>query len=152
MRNSHKLAVLVLMSSVLAASSQAQRARPGNASAVTGPKLVVVMNENVSLGNAGAGAATAMTSVAPMVQNVTRGDAFDALTAPVGAPSAAVVNQFLSEFNLVAAAPTPLRIASASKAFNAMVNAASASYLASPPTEFVAAATVLQKLVSATGK
>ena len=78
MRNSQKLAVLVLMSSVLAASSQAQRARPGNASAVSGPKLVVVMNENVSLGNAGAGAATVVTSVAPMVQNVTRGDAFEA--------------------------------------------------------------------------
>lgn len=153
MLNASKLVPFVLMFGFAATSAQAQRFRPVNASNVTGPAAFsIVMNENMGSANASAVSRTVISSVAPMMQNVTRGETFDSLTSPAGAPSAALVSQFLSQFKLVSESATPRRIASASKAFNAMVNGASASYLANPPAEFVSAATVLRKLVSATSK
>lgn len=152
MRKHTTLAVVALLTTLVASSVQAQRGRTTNASDITGSfnrVINVVSSENAP---ATAGAATVMTSVAPLVQNVSRSATLESLTAVAGAPRASLVSEFLSQFNAVVAQPNARRIATASSAFNAMVNDASASYLANPPVEFVSAATVLQKLVDATSR
>jgi len=73
-----------------------------------------------------------------------------ALLSQPGAPSAKQAQSFVDRYAGVLNNLTPSNVASAVTAFNDMVHAASPSYLAMPPAEFVAAQTVLKDIVTRT--
>ena len=172
MRKLFTIASIAMVATIVASPAQAQR---GNASDVTGPPpwtpgpgnngngvgnpkdkpgpkpgngpKNIVMLDGLSLAQAAAATSYVSTAVVPVAERLNNSVTFNALIKPAGAPKSEVARTFVSRFNAVVAEPTPQRIALASAAFNAMVNSASASYLANPPAEFVEAQSVLQQLV-----
>lgn len=113
------------------------------------PSVLVLSLSSITQRAGSAGAAQLAADVGSA--SAPRAELLKALLSQPGAPSLKQAESFVDRYAGVLNNLTPSNVAFAVKAFNGMVNSASAAYLAKPPAEFVAAQAVLKDIVTSTG-